>query len=51
MEREHAGQLSLALRSAGEDAFDSIQSAADELFDVVSHGGGALITWIELPYE
>ncbi len=52
-------QLSIALRSAGEDAFDSIQSAADDLYDIVSDvlhdvardGDGAVIRWVELPYE
>ncbi len=51
VEREPLGQLSIALRSGGEDAFDSIWSAADELHDVVADGGGARIRWIELPYE
>ena len=50
MEREAAGQLRIALRSGGEDAFDSIGSAADELYDVVADAG-ARICWIEPPYE
>ncbi|AXH96583.1 alpha/beta hydrolase family protein [Ornithinimicrobium avium] len=51
VEREVDGELTLALRSGGDDAFDSIGSAADALHDAVADGGGARIRWIELPYE
>ena len=55
VDRGTTRQLSIALRSGGEDAFDSIQSAADDLYDIVRHivrdGDGALIRWVELPYE
>lgn len=59
VDRGTTRQLSIALRSGGEDAFDSIQSAADDLYDivrdvlhdVVRDGDDALIRWVELPYE
>lgn len=51
VDREVADRLAVSLRSGGQDAFDSISAAADDLRDAVTDAGGAPITWLELPYE